>query len=61
MAAKRINIGVTVWATKPTTLLEQCSLTDRLCELTDVHDIEASNVTITEDGDTLSYDWLVKV
>lgn len=51
---------MTVWATRPTTLEEQVRLTDRLLELTEVHEIHPKNVTI-EEGDDLSFDWLVKV
>jgi hypothetical protein len=61
MAAKRLNASVTVVAAKPATLAEEERLMDRVADLADAHDIRHSEVLVSEDGNTLSYDWLIKV
>lgn len=61
MAAKRLLASVTVQATKPATLAEEVALIDRVTELADTHEKKYSDVSISEDSDTVSFDWLIRV
>jgi hypothetical protein len=61
MTAKRLSASVTVVAAKPATLAEEESLLERVVDLADTHGIKHSDVLVSEDGNTLSYDWLIKV
>jgi hypothetical protein len=61
MAAKRLAACVTVTASKPATLAEEVALMDRVTELADTHEVNYSRVGVSEDGNTLNFDWLIKV
>lgn len=61
MAAKRLMASVTVVSFKPATLAEEANLIDRVADLADAHGTKYANVVLTEEGDTLTYDWLIRV